>query len=306
GWRLLIQVVFWILFTGLLTVLMFSIGPPIAPDDAILSARGAIAMLGATLASVALAARFLDRRPLADFGLRFSPRWWEDFAFGLALGAILMTGVFLTQWTAGWIVVSDTLQTVDASAPFALAILSPFVAFVCVGIYEELLTRGYWLRNLAEGLNAPALGARGAIIAAWVLSSVFFGLLHATNPGSTVVSTFNLVIAGIFLGLGYVLTGQLAIPIGVHITWNFFQGNVYGFPVSGIQPARATVISISQGGPDVWTGAEFGPEAGLIGLAAIAVGSLLTLLWVRSRHGRVALETSLARPPRQAASDAPN
>jgi uncharacterized protein len=299
GWRMLIQLVLLGLFVGLLTALAFTVGPPASPADAVIGARGGIIMLVATVASVALAARFLDRRPLPDFGLRFSPRWWGDFAFGLSLGAILMTGVFLVQLAAGWIVVTGTLQSFEVNLPFALAILSPLIAFVCVGIYEELLTRGYWLRNLAEGMNFSAIGARRALIAAWVLSSIFFGLLHATNPGSTVVSTFNLVIAGIFLGLGYVLTGQLAIPIGLHITWNFFQGNVFGFPVSGIPPARASFIVISQGGPDIWTGADFGPEAGLIGLLAMGTGSILTLLWIRSRHHRVALETSLAQPPRK-------
>jgi hypothetical protein len=102
------------------------------------------------------------------------------------------------------------------------------------------------------------------------------------------------MVAGLFLGLGFILTGELAIPIGLHITWNFFQGYVFGFPVSGI--GRTTsFIGINQGGPDLWTGGAFGPEAGLIGLLAMLLGSLLIGLWVRLLYGKVRLDTELAQ-----------
>ena len=99
----------------------------------------------------------------------------------------------------------------------------------------------------------------------------------------------NLMVAGLFLGLGLVLTGRLGLPIGLHISWNFFQGNVFGFPVSGNDYAAATFLAIRQGGPDLWTGGAFGPEAGLIGIGAILLGCGLTVLWVRFSYGRVAL-----------------
>jgi hypothetical protein len=153
--------------------------------------------------------------------------------------------------------------------------------------------RGYQLRNAAEGLNLRFWSPRAALIIAFLLSSAVFGAAHLANPNASFISSFNIALAGIFLGLGFVLTGELAIPIGVHLTWNFFQGNIFGFPVSGTGHG-ATLIAIKQLGPDIWTGGAFGPEAGIIGLIAIILGSVLTVLWVRWRYGRVRLEEALA------------
>src|SRR3712207_9183124 len=66
------------------------------------------------------------------------------------------------------------------------------------------------------------------------------------SPNATLFSTFNVVLAGLMLGLGYVLTGELAIPIGLHFAWNFFQGGVFGFPVSGLGPVGASFLSTDQ------------------------------------------------------------
>lgn len=246
--------------------------------------------------SVWLAGRYLDRRSFADFGLHVDRNWWLDLTFGLGLGAILMLGIFLVQWAAGWITITGIFWRAEPQQPFLLAILPPLLIYLCVGFYEELLTRGYWLRNLAEGLSMPRIGPRVAIGLAWLISSAAFGLLHLGNSNASIISTMNIALAGLFLGLGYVLTGSLAIPIGLHITWNFFQGNVFGFPVSGMQ-SRVSFIGIEQGGPPLWTGGVFGPEAGLLGILAIIMGSILTIIWVRQRYGHIHLHVALTEPP---------
>ena len=259
-----------------------------------------LASLAAVFLTVWLAGRLFDRRPFRDFGFRLSGGWWLDLAFGMALGAILITAIFLTQLTLGWVEVSGSFDAASGSAgtPFALAVLVPLAAFVCVGVAEETMFRGYELRNAAEGLSS-IFGPRGAVLAAWASTSLFFGVLHAFNPNAGVLSTVNIALAGVLLGIGYVLTGELAIPIGLHITWNFFQGNVFGFPVSGLGPVGVTVLSVEQGGPTLWTGGAFGPEAGLLVTAAIAAGSLMISLWVRLLHGSAAIHAPLAEGPRR-------
>ncbi len=317
-WRLLLQYVLYIngavllagVF-GLASLVIFEgmgLGEDptgtLAASPALRTASSVAAYLVTAVAAVWLAGRFFDRRPFSGFGLRLDRVWWLDFCFGLVLGALLMTAIFLLELTAGWISVTGTFETASNGGPFALAILLPLVVFACVGFYEELLFRGYQLQNMAEGFNLPSLGPKGAILLAWVLSSALFGLLHLANPNASLISSLSITFAGLLLGIGYVLTGRLAIPIGLHITWNFFQGNVFGFPVSGLEPLGATFVSIEQGGPSLFTGGAFGPEAGLLDPAATIVGSLLIWLWVRARSGDGSLELSIAEPPRDRAEEA--
>jgi membrane protease YdiL (CAAX protease family) len=204
----------------------------------------------------------------------------------MALGALLMSAVFLVELGFGWITVTGAFRSLAPGTPFALAMLLPATFFVCVGVYEELLFRGYQLRNAAEGLNLPVVGPRNAVILAWVLSSALFGYLHANNPNATLLSTVNISVAGLMLGLGYVLTGELAIPIGLHVTWNLFQGGVFGFPVSGREPLGASVLSTDQAGPGLWTGGPFGPEGGLLASATAKSPSTPPSPKARNRSGR--------------------
>lgn len=254
---------------------------------------GAVVQLIAISLSVWLAGRFWDKRKFADFGFRLDRKWWLDFGFGLGLGAVLMLLIFVIEYAAGWIKITGTIESGIDGISFGVAILGALILFLCVGFYEELMSRGYHMKNMIEGFSF--LGDRTAIVLAMILSSAIFGLLHAANPNATFISTFNIFLAGIFLGFGYILTGELAIPIGLHITWNFFQGNVFGFPVSG-NTIGPSFIRIKQGGDALITGGAFGPEAGLIGIGAIILGMFLTSLWVRRSRGSAGLWMALTEP----------
>jgi len=302
GWRLLAQ---FLLFNAGISLLGFVIlAASLSPGDAgrtpspylMLLAYGGAALVA--VASVWACGRALDGRPFSGFGLRLDRAWLSDLGFGLTLGALLMTVIFVVQLAAGWVTVTGSFATAGGVS-FLPAILAYAVLFVCSGFYEELVSRGYQLTNLAEGLNGTAVGPEGAIVAAWVLSSSYFAVLHLSNPDAGVLSTLNIFLAGMMLGSGYVLTGRLAIPIGLHFTWNFFQGNVFGFPVSGIDFSGASFLSTRQAGPALLTGGPFGPEAGLLAPAATAIGVLLIALRVRRRSGKLSLHLPLAEgPPR--------
>jgi hypothetical protein len=258
-----------------------------------------VALTGGTVTlAVLIAGRYVDRRRVRDFGLRIDRGWWLDCGFGLALGAALLTLVFLVALALGWVRVTGTLQP---RAGFAVRFAGLVAIFVVVGVYEELLLRGYLLTNAAEGL-VGWLGDRGAVVGATALSSLVFGLAHANNPNATLLSTLAIVLAGVMLAAGYVLTGDLAVPIGLHTTWNLFQGGVYGFPVSGLG-VGASVVAVEETGPDVVTGGAFGPEAGLLGLGAMVVGTVAIAVWVRWRTGGLRIDPAVTTPELRDDSD---
>jgi membrane protease YdiL (CAAX protease family) len=315
-WRVLFQALIFILLMVLgqilagivIGVLAVANGIPISDPEAISALTVRNTWVNAIVALLALGSMFfsywvgtkMDRRKFVDYGFRFSKTWWADFGFGLFLGAILMVFIFGVELSAGWITITGTMTGL-AEGTFWPGILAALVNFFCVGIYEEMLSRGYQIHNLAEGFRGRILNPKMALLLAYLLTSSIFGFLHASNPNATLTSSVMLIAAGLFLGLGYVLTGDLAISIGIHMTWNFFQGNVFGFPVSGTE-AGSSIIGIQQGGPVLWTGGAFGPESGLIGLAAIALGCLLILAWIKLTRKNIRLQEELAifTPPASA------
>ncbi len=252
------------------------------------------------LFSVWPAGRFLDHRPFTGFGLRFKKDWWIDLSFGMGLGILLMGSIFLIELFAGWISISDTLHTANPEQSFVLSIIIFVILFVCVGFSEELFYRGYHLTNLAEGLNFKVIGSKNSIIIAVTLSSVLFGIFHLGSAGVNTVAIINIILWGVLFSVPYILTGSLAIPIGLHITWNFFQGNVFGFPVSGATFPSETVsfFSIKQSGPELWTGGAFGPEAGLLNFFAFFACILLIAGWIKYRQGNLKIYIPLAEPPK--------
>lgn len=301
GWRILIHFATWVLTYSLvqiatgspLTALIYDRVPDITDltDRIVAQVVTLVLFMGLTW----LVARYVDRRPFAELGLQMDRLWWQDLIFGLGLGAVAMAAVFGVEYGAGWVQIDAVFFVRVASLPFALAILGPVVVFLVIGITEEVLFRGHQLRNLAEGLHWVALPARFAVLLSWLISSALFGLFHVFNPHSDWISTLNLAILGMMFGLGFILTGRLGLPIGLHITWNLFMGNVFGFPVSGNDFTTASVFSIRQLGPAMWTGGPFGPEAGLIGILAILFTSWAIVYWVRRRYGRTELDLNLAR-----------
>ena len=224
-----------------------------------------------------LIAGFLfDRRLFNDFGFHFNKSWFKDLFFGLFLGAFLMLLIFLIEYALGWLKIEDVAYTYTGR-PFLTDLIIALTAYTFVGIYEEIMFRGYALKNLAEGLNFKPENPVIAVFLAVFLSSAVFGAAHIINPNSSLTSTINLILAGLFLSLGYLLTGELGISIGLHLTWNFFQGNIFGFAVSGVK-SSVNLFHITQKGPDFFTGGDFGPEAGFLGIFALTIGCGLILL----------------------------
>jgi len=297
GWRLVLQFILMVACLAGFGFLAqqfggYAIRDPLDESISILDSAAAVLSI---IVSVWLAGRFVDRRRFADFGFRMGRSWWIDLAFGLALGALLQAGIFLVEIAFGMATVAEAGWPAEGAGAFTASMLIILLSIVVGAFAEELWNRGYLLKNLAEGLTFRPFGRKGAIILAALFTAVIFGLGHAANPDAGTVSTLALMLAGILYATAYVLTGELAIPIGYHIAWNFFQGAVFGFPVSGYA-LDTSFIATDVTGSELWTGGGFGPEAGLLGMLARAAGILLIVAWVRRRHRKVGLKEEMTKP----------
>ncbi|MBU2494841.1 MAG: CPBP family intramembrane metalloprotease [Bacteroidetes bacterium] len=294
GWRIISQLILVAVFTNVFVYAdkYFKEYLPSNPSIPNYSFFQPLELFMAIFLSMLITAKYLDKRKMSEFGFHIDKKWISDLSAGLIMGIILISAIFTTEYLAGWITITGSFQTANDDYSFSYAIISSGFMFLCVGFYEEMQVRGYLLKNLSEGFNLKNDPKRGILIAV-LISSLIFGFGHASNPNATLVSSISISLAGILLASGYLITGRLAIPIGFHISWNFFQGYVFGFPVSG-NTSSASIIIIEQGGPDIWTGGSFGPEAGLIGILSFILGIFLTILWVKYNDKKIELNMDIA------------
>jgi hypothetical protein len=273
AWRLLGQFLLLVLSTAILgglSNLFLS-----ALDDIFYGGYLLISILITSLAitfSIFIARRFLDRRTFTSLGLKGNRQTIYDLFFGFALTGLMIGLIYLLEWVAGWLTVESLAWQSESMGNLAASILIMVLLFGLVSWQEELLIRGYWLQNLRAGLNL-SLGV--------LLSSALFALAHSFNPNMSWQALLGLFLSGLFLAYGYLRTRQLWLPIGLHLGWNFFEGTVFGFPVSGQYSYQ--VIRQTVSGPDIITGGAFGPEGGLILLPALLLGTAGIFWYTKNR-----------------------
>ena len=221
--------------------------------------------------SIYIARRWLDKRSFTSLGLKFDKKMWGDLLAGIGITFLMMGFIYLIMSTLGWITFEGFAWEFESASSVTLNLLGILAVFILVGWNEELLSRGYQLQNLADGIN---------LVWGIIISSAVFGILHLGNPNATWISAAGIFLAGIFLAYGYIRTGQLWLSIGLHIGWNFFEGVIFGFPVSGLDVFRLTRISVN--GPELITGGAFGPEAGLIVIPALVLGAGLIYFYTKN------------------------
>lgn len=224
--------------------------------------------------------RIVDRRPWNESGLVPERRWWWECGAGVVIAALVMGLIFLTEWLFGGLTLTGYGWERSGQQFWLIPILLFLLRMLAVGVYEEIMMRGYLIPNITEGVSLGRIQPGQAALIALVISSAIFGVAHATNPNATLTAVVNIFLAGVMLAIPFLITGRLALSIGIHFSWNFFQGGIFGFRVSGLE-VRNSVFQIQQGGPSWWTGGEFGPEAGLIGVLGILLIIAITLLYLK-------------------------
>lgn len=147
--------------------------------------------------------------------------------------------------------------------------LFSFTLFFLVAVSEEIFFRGILFRMINRRWN---------IWAALVISALIFSGLHILNDNATLWSSIAIAIeAGSLLGAAYAYSKNIWLPIGIHWIWNYTQGNILGFPVSG-EDNVTSIITPEISGPQWLTGGSFGAEASVI---SAVIGLPISLWFIR-------------------------
>ncbi|MDB6164015.1 MAG: family intrarane metalloprotease, partial [Xanthomonadaceae bacterium] len=207
------------------------------------------------------------RQPLAGVGLRLDASWLRQVSCGIAFGSAQMLAVVALIFAAG-----GARFSLDPAGGLT-AIASGAWAFAWVAVLEEVLFRGFVFQRLVDGIGAPI---------AQLLMAGLFAIAHWGNPGmqgaTEVWASVDIALGGILLGLAYLRTGSLALPIGIHFGWNWIQGSWMGFDVSGLHQA-GWLLPHLLGAPQWLSGGIFGPEASIFAVGVDVAAVLLLWRW---------------------------
>ncbi|MCY9666580.1 CPBP family intramembrane metalloprotease [Paenibacillus alginolyticus] len=189
---------------------------------------------------------------------------------GFGAGALLITISSVGIWLLGGIKIVSFQWT----GTLGLELTWGFLLFVGVAVNEELFARGY-----LQGLVKARFGA----ISGMTVSTIVFAFLHTFNPGmwSSPLPILNLLLAGLLFALCRECSGGLWMPIGMHLSWNFFQGCILGFDVSGT-PMSSLIKTEIQGASFI-SGADFGAEGSLVTTIILILGIVMISTYYQKR-----------------------
>ena len=224
--------------------------------------------LAGTLGIIYIFRKFIDRRTFLSMGFSLKNRG-TDILHGLLLAFLVMSiGTILLSMSG---LIKITLFTGFDSQ----TLLYSTLLFIAVAFTEETLCRGYLLNNLMQSVNKyAALG----------ISSAIFTSFHLLNPNVSVLGITNIFLAGILLGASYIFTKNLWFPISLHFFWNFIQGPVLGYQVSGQSIKSFSTIVLNS--KTMVNGGDFGFEGSIVCTVLIILGIGAILLFYRNRETR--------------------
>ncbi|MCP3063799.1 CPBP family intramembrane metalloprotease [Myxococcus sp. K38C18041901] len=207
-----------------------------------------------------------EREPLASLGLKLDGRWVRDMVVGTSGGTALLGSVAAGVWLAGGF---ELTRTQDAGLGLVLR-----AAWMMWGaaLFEEVLFRGYVFQRLIRGVGER--WAQGVVAVLFCLAHPFQAQMSASTQALAMLNTF---LAGLLLGLCYLRTRSLALPVGVHLGWNWAM-NCLGFSVSG-NSFKGFWTPVYLDRPEWLTGGEYGLEGSVIGVVLLLVAVVAMALW---------------------------
>lgn len=208
--------------------------------------------------------RVIERRNVTELSLQ---NIFVELVSGVVVGTVLFSVTIGLLWLLGYYKVTGINSWTVMSTWLVLAIIS--------GVSEELLFRGILFRVMEESLGT------------WLsltISALIFGLFHLANPNATLWGAIAIAIeAGIMLAAAFMYTRRLWLPIGIHFSWNFVQGAVFGVAVSGNEATG--LLRSTLNGPTLLSGGDFGAEGSVFAvLVCLVMGSYF--IWKAYQQGK--------------------
>ena len=205
----------------------------------------------------------LGFRKLPFSGLGLSLKGWGR---SLLRGALFV--VFLYVVGFGLSLLLGAVEVVGfLFSPISL--LVSLLLYFFVAVTEEVIGRGFILgRMLDGGVNK---------FVALLISAVLFSLMHLFNPNFAFVPFLNIMVAGCFLGASYIYTRNLCFPIALHWFWNWIQGSVLGYKVSGNEFSNENLLILHFPEENLINGGTFGFEGSILCSLLLVLGTVIIL-----------------------------
>lgn len=223
-------------------------------------------------ASVLLAAKvslWLEQKPFSSLGLSFKGHA-KEFGYGI-LSAILIYALGF-----GLLLLTGAIQISGYQFSAGNLIYSWFF-YLLVSFGEEIMVRGYLLGRLLQ--------TRMNRFVALTVTAVLFAIMHLFNPSVSAVSLINIALSGILLGAPFMYTRNLAFPISLHLFWNWIQGSILGFHVSGNEIGNP-LLALHIPENNLLNGGEFGFEGSIVCTILLFLFSAIFIFWGEKKRSR--------------------
>ncbi len=207
---------------------------------------------------------------LKALGFTLDRKSVADLVTGICIGMLAIAAILVLEVTSG-------ISNVTSVGPLAV-LARDWATWIMVPAIEELVFRSALLGGLLIVFK------RSPWIAI-VLSAVVFGGAHALNAHATVLTVLGTSIHGVVYGAAFALTSRVWLPIGLHFGWNYAQGPLLGFPLSGGLVKQGSFVHLARSGSTILTGGSYGPEGGLVSFAGDAILVLLVAIYLMRRRG---------------------
>ncbi len=166
---------------------------------------------------------------------------------GVFISILMMVGLLTI------LLITDTIELGTEVKWKPVGILLVLISFMIQAYAEEYLFRGLILERIRR---------TNGMIVSILCTNIMFALLHAMNPGMSIISVCNIVLFGILFSIITWKTGSITVASGVHMGWNFCNEMVLGLPNSGLI-CRDAIFPCQISRESIWFHKVNGAEGGI-------------------------------------------